>query len=193
MSLPPSALFPVTGVSYQNLNTCLYSVSGAVVDDPIQDTVLPLDTGLATSGLFVQFGRDVGLQPNRKVPVGANDPVVGALVNTSSFPVAISGLVEIGSALAFVAGARIAVNLQLVSQPPLNATPVGITDLLTVTTARPLYIPFSCILMSGDSLFVQNKLVAATAASNFTANLRATRVNSLYGMNMSITAPFIPA
>lgn len=193
MSLPPSALFPVSGVSYQNLNTCLYSVAGAVVADPAIGAVLPLDTGLATSGLFVQFGRDVGLQPNRKVPVGVNDPLVGALVNTSSFPVAISGLVEIGSALAFVAGARIAVRLQLTGTPPATAAEVGITELLTITTAGPLYIPFSGILMSGDSLFVQNLLVAGTNASNFTANLRGTRVNSLYGNLNSIEAPFIPA
>lgn len=192
MSLPPSALFPVSGVSYQNLNTCLYSVAGATVATPGINAVLPLDTEDATtSGLFVQFGRDVGLQPNRKVPVGVNDPLVGALVNTSAFPVAISGLVEINNSGPFVATAQIAVKFQTVGTTPAAAGAIGLTDLLTATTAGPLFIPFSCILMSGDSLFVQNLIVAQTGT--LFASLKATRVNSLYGNLNSIVAPFIPA
>jgi hypothetical protein len=188
MSLPPSALYPHSGVAYNELDSCYYSVAGTVLATPAINAVLTLDAGTGTNatGLFIQMGRDVGLKPNRKVPAGATDPVVGALVNTGSQPVQISGSVVILTTGAYVAG-----DIGVFRQGVGSATLVPVGGILVEAIDASVSIPFSCILLAGDSLFVKNGTVAQTAS--LSANLVACRASKVYGALNSIQSDYIPA
>lgn len=187
MSLPPSALYPATGVAYNEFNTCLYSVAGAVVATTPVNGVLPLDagTGIQATGLFIQMGRDVGLKPNRHVPTVGTEPVVGALVNTSTVPVAISGSVLIQTSGAYVVG-----DIDVVFQGVGSATLSPIGGIIGSAINSSLSIPFSCILLTGDSIFVRNGTVIQTA--NLSASLVACRASNVYGTLNSVQATYIP-
>lgn len=188
MSLPPSALYPHSGVSYNELDQCYYAVAGALVNTPPINTVLPLDAGTGTnaSALFIQFGRDVGLKANRKVPTVGTDPVVGALVNTGTQPVQISGCIVIQTSGAYVVG-----NFDVFRQGVGSATLVPIGGALCSAVVSSVSIPFSCVLLAGDSFFVRNGTVAQTA--NLSASLVASKASKVYGALNSIDAGYIPA
>lgn len=188
MSLPPSALFPSTGVAYNEFNTCLYTVAGAVVaTTPINGT-LPLDagTGVQATGLFIQMGRDVGLKPNRHVPTVGTEPVVGALVNTSTLPIAVSGSVLINTTGAYVVG-----DIDVIFQGVGSATLTPIGGIIGSAINSSLSIPFSVILLAGDSFFARNGTVVQTA--NLRASLVACRASNVYGTLNSVQADYIPA
>lgn len=188
MSLPPSALYPHTGVSYNELDQCYYAVAGAVLNTPAINAVLPLDAGTGTnaSNLFVQFGRNVGLKANRKVPAGATEAVVGSLINTGTQPVQISGCIVINTSGAFVAG-----DFDVLRQQVGSATliPIGGITVGAINTA--VSIPFSTVLMAGDSFFVKNGSVAQTA--NLSASLVACKASKVFGALNTIDAGYVPA
>jgi len=187
MSLPPSALYPASGIAYNQLDSCYYSVAGDVIATTPINTTLPLDagTGVQATGLFIQMGRDVGLKPNRHIPTVNTEPVVGALVNTGTQQVQISGAVVIITTGAFVAG-----DIDIFRQPVGSATLVPIGGSLLSAINSSISIPFSCILSAGDSLFVRNGSVVQTA--NLSANLVACRASKVYGALNSIQADYIP-
>ncbi len=192
MSLPPSALYPYSGIAYNELNSCYYSVVGATTNTPAATAVLPLDggTGTGDSNLFVQFGRDVGLKPNRAVPAGATNPRLGALVNTTSQPVAISGYVILTTSGPYVAS-QVSVKRQNAGTDEANAVVLG--QITLAVDALQRQIPFSTILNPNDCLYVQLSGGAGAQTANLTVSLIASRASSVYGALNSIQAGYIPA
>jgi hypothetical protein len=192
MSLPPSALYPFTGVAYQNFKSCYYSVLGADVPTTPVDTVLPLDAGTGTqeTGLFANFGVDVGLKPNRKVPVLGNDPRVGALVNTSSFPVYFCGNVIISKE---TLGVYVATDITVYLQDGAGgvSTVVGKSQDIVPTTLLEVSIPFSAVLFPTDSIYVENG--AGVQTTDLNAQLVNCYAKQLYGTVDTDEIGFLPA
>lgn len=194
MSLPPSALYPHSGVAYNQLNSCYYSVSGLVSNgfDAIGKAV-PFDAGTGTqaTGLFIQMGRDVGLKPNRKAPTGATDPRVGALVNTSSVPTFVSGVATVNSDGDFLA-CNVRVIRQRAGQAITAQDILGFTQVLTGLTARDITVPFSGFLNPSDSILLSFS-DAQTAGVNFNSVLIGLKATHTYGALNSIQSDYIPA
>lgn len=192
MSLPPSALYPHSGVAYNELETCLLQLAGGpVLTGVTANAYLPLDAGTGTqaTGLFIQLGRNVGLKANRTVPPANTDPRVGALVNSSSVPIAISGSVVVASTVAWGAGATyVQVGKQPVNTDIANAQIVGRTTVSATDTI--VDVPFSVILKPLDSLFVQN---GGLSAGTLNAQFWGVRATSLYGNIDTLQADYIPA
>lgn len=180
MSLPPEALYPFTGVAYQNFKSCYYSVEGADVPTTPVDGILPLDAGTGTqeTGLFANFGIDVGLKPNRNAPTLGNDPQIGALVNTSAFPVYFCGNVIISKA---TLGVYVATDITVYLQDGAggSSTVVGKSPDITLTTLLEVSIPFSAVLHPTDSIFVQNG--AGLQTTDLSAELVNCYAKQLYG------------
>lgn len=192
MSLPPSSRFPNSGVSYNCLDTCLYSVEGALpagAPTPA-NAILPFDNGTGTnaSNFFVNFGKDVGLKPNRKVPVANTEPLVGSIVNTSSQPVYFSGNVGV-----YVVGGAFDVGEFLVKYHPAGqdvGTAIIIATVYTIASEPIVNMPFSVILKAGDSIFCECITQQTQTCGVILNNVRAT---SVYGAFGTIDAGYIPA
>lgn len=196
MSLPPSALYPHTGVAYNELETCYYEIPTtippvAVVAGP--NSVLPIgvSTGTADTFLYVNYGRDVGLKVNRNVSATATNPYAGALVNSSSHPVSVSGAFLIWAGANVWSGATtINIRQQLAGQDrttPAGA-PVIATEVIGTTNA---VIPFNVVLSPNDSLFIEN--LSATTNAGVAVQCFGLRASKLYGNKNTIQAGYIPA
>jgi hypothetical protein len=194
MSLPPSALYPHTGTAYNQFNSCYYSVDGLVSNGfDVVGKAVPFDAGTGTqaTGLFIQMGRDAGLKPNRTVPTGPTQPLVGALVNKSSHPVYVSGVATVLSD-----GDFLACNVRVIRQKAGQAISandiLGFTQVLTGLTARAITVPFTGLLQPNDSI-IMTFSDAQTPAVNFNAKLIGLRATQTYGALNSIQADYIPA
>jgi hypothetical protein len=192
MSLPPSALYSPSGVSYNCFDTCLYSVVGALpANAPTPaNAILPFDSGAGqtASNFFVNFGKDVGLKPNRKVPVQNTEPLVGSIVNTKSQPVFFSG-----NAGVYVVGGAFDAGEFLVKYHPAgidvgNAIIIG--TVYTIASEPLVNIPFSVVLNAGDSIFCECVIQQTQTCGVKLDNVRATTVYGAFG---TIDAGYIPA
>ena len=201
MSLPPSALFPSTGIAYNELETAIYQVIGApVLAVNTANAYLPLDagTGANASNVYINYGRSVGLRPNRTVPTVNTQPVVGSLVNLGTFPVFVSGTIGVsctdatsGAFVALGVASNYFVRKQAVGQDIAVASVVSFTNVDSADGFTAM--PFNCILEVGESLSVQNITQITTANSQLNASLQGLRATSLYGKKNSLIAPYIPA
>jgi hypothetical protein len=194
MSLPPSALYPHSGVAYNQLNSCYYSVNGLVSNGfDVVGKAVPFDagTGTAPTGLFIQMGRDVGLKPNRTVPTVGTQPQIGALVNTSSVPTYVSGVATVLSDGDFLA-CNVRVIRQRAGQAISAADILGYTQVLTDLTARAITVPFTGLVNPLDSLIITFSS-AQTAGVNFNVVLIGLKATHTYGALNSIQADYIPA
>jgi len=194
MSLPPTALFPNTGIAYNELHTCYYSVEGLVSNGfDVIGKAVPFDAGTGTNatGLFIQMGREVGLKPNRTVPAGATNPQVGALVNTSTIPVYVSGVATVNSDGDFLA-CNVRVIRQRAGQAITANDILAFTQVLTGLTARAISVPFTGFLQPNDSLLITFS-DAQTAGVNFNVELFGMRATHVYGPLNSVQASYIPA
>lgn len=196
MSLPPSALYPHTGVAYNELETCLYELPTTIAPLPVAagpNTCIPLGVATGTGGtsLFVQYGRDVGLVVNRHAPAGNTEPYVGALVNTTAHPISVSGSLLIwAGANAWSGATTINIRKQLVGgdRTQLAGAPVVATQDIGTTNA---VIPFNVLLSPNENLFVENLTAQTNAGVAIQCfGLRATK---LYGNKDTLQAGFIPA
>ena len=190
MTFPPSALYPNSGIAYNQLNTCLYSLTGAISLGAVAiGQILPLDagTGTAPTGLFVNFGRDVGLKPNRTAPTVGTEPRLGALVNTNSLPVQFSGIIGV-----FVNGGpfdigAFTVEVQAAGEDITTSEVIGKYE--TIASEFEVFIPFSYVLQPNDSIFVINGGVQQTnTCGTFLYYVRATEV---YGSNGIIETGYV--
>jgi hypothetical protein len=190
MSLPPSALFPNSGISYNSLKTCLYSVDGVISAGAVAiGQILPLDagTGTAPTGLFVNFGRDVGLKPNRTAPTVGTQPQLGALVNTNSLPVYFSGVIGVVvNGGPFDIGAFNAM-VQPAGQDITASVVVGKYE--TVASEFEVFIPFSYVLQPNDSIYVENSGVQQTNTCG--AFLQYVRASEVYGSDNTIQTSYV--
>jgi hypothetical protein len=201
MSLPPSALYPATGVAYNELETAIYQVIGApVLAVNTANAYLPLDagTGVNPSNVYINYGRSVGLRPNRTVPTVNTQPVVGSLVNLGTYPVFVSGTIGVSCTDA-TSGAFVPlgnssiyyIRKQAVGQNIANASIISFANVDTADGFQAL--PFNCVLEVGESLSIQNSVVITTANSQLNASLQGLRATSLYGNKNTLIAPYIPA
>ncbi len=192
MSLPPPSLYPFTGVAYQNLASCYYSVEGADVATAPADAVFPLDAGTGTqeTGVFANYGVDLGLKPNRRVPVLGNDPPVGALVNTSSVPVYFCGSAIIGKN---VGDAYVATEFTVYHQEGAGGsrTVAGKSFDVVATTVDEVAIPFNAVLKPTDSLVVENG--AGVQTGTLSVSLYNCYAKQLYGTEEVNEVGYLPA